>query len=299
MKAETLDGWLPRGTLAVSLVVNVEEGSELSVARGDDSMEPVDELGMYAKGPLRNLPNESNYRYGIIEGGPRVARLLAAHGVRATWTCAAQALEAAPTLADVIRAGHHEVCAHGWRWIPQHRMTIEQEREFIQRATESLQRSTGARPRGWLSRYYYTEHTRALLAEFGYQYHMDDFSADAPFWDDTPAGPLLVIPYQLDTNDMKLWAHPAYTPDRWLRYACDTVDWLAREAAQRSVLASVGVHLRIIGRPGRIGALEAFLQHVTRTPGATFMTRAEIADACRSLARVEPLEHSSETRRTG
>jgi peptidoglycan/xylan/chitin deacetylase (PgdA/CDA1 family) len=274
--------WRPAARLAVSLVVNVEEGAEMSVARGDATMEPVDELGMFAREPLRNLSNESNYRYGINQGAPRVARLLRERGMKATWTCAAEALELAPQVARLIGEGGHEVCAHGHRWIAQLKMDEAAEREFIGRASVSIERTMGRRPAGWLSRYYTTPNTRGLLVEAGYRYHMDDFSDDVPFWDTSHARPILVIPYQLDTNDMKMWNHPSYTPDQWLKYATDSFDWLLRETRELEAprILSVGVHLRIIGRPGRIGALAAFLDHVAAARGACVMTRLEIADAC-------------------
>ena len=254
----------------------------MSVARGDATMEPVDELGMFAREPLRNLPNESNYRYGLTQGAARIAKLLRERQMQATWTCAAEALEQAPHVAQFIADGQHEVCAHGHRWIAQLKMDEPTEREFIRNASESIARTTGLRPAGWLSRYYTTLNTRRLLVECGYRYHMDDFSDDAPFWDRSYERPILVIPYQLDTNDMKMWAHPAYTPDQWLKYACDSFDWLIRECRERAqaCLMSLGVHLRIIGRPGRIWALEKFLDRVAAASDACVMTRLQIAAAC-------------------
>jgi allantoinase len=274
--------WQPGARVAVSLVVNVEEGAEMSIARGDATMEPVDELGMFAREPLRNLPNESNYQYGLNQGAPRIAKLLRDRQMQATWTCAAEALELAPDVAALIAAGEHEVCAHGYRWIVQLRMDEASEREFIVKARDSIERTTGRRPVGWLSRYYTTPNTRRLLVETGYTYHMDDFSNDLPFWDDSHKRPMLVIPYQLDTNDMKMWNHPSYTPDQWLKYACDTLDWLLKEsqALSQPRMMSLGVHLRIIGRPGRIGALETFLNRVASARGACVLTRQQIAAAC-------------------
>jgi peptidoglycan/xylan/chitin deacetylase (PgdA/CDA1 family) len=275
--------------LAVSLVVNVEEGAEMSVARGDPTMEPVDELGMFAREPLRNLSNESNYRYGLNQGAARIARLLHAHRMCATWTCAAEALESAPKVARLIAEGEHEICAHGNRWIPQLKMDEATEREFIAKAGDTIERITGRRPAGWLSRYYTTLNTRRLLVEAGYRYHMDDFSDDVPFWDSSCGRPILVIPYQLDTNDMKMWNHPSYTPDQWLKYACDSFDWLLRETRELAVarILSLGVHLRIIGRPGRIGAFERFLGHVGAVPEACVLTRLQIAAACQPTYPLE------------
>jgi len=281
--------WSAGARLAVSLVVNVEEGAEMSVARGDATMEPVDELGMFAREPLRNLSNESNYRYGLNQGAQRVARLLDRHGMRATWTCAAEALASSPHVGELIADGEHEVCAHGNRWITQLKMDAATEREFILNARDSIERSTGRRPAGWLSRYYTTLNTRRLLVEAGYRYHMDDFSDDVPFWDASHARPILVIPYQLDTNDMKMWSHPAYTPDQWLKYACDTFDWLLAESRALAVtrIMSVGVHLRIIGRPGRIGAFEKFLGYIAAADEACVLTRLEIAEACGAAHSLE------------
>jgi peptidoglycan/xylan/chitin deacetylase (PgdA/CDA1 family) len=239
--------------------------------------------------PLRNLPNESNYRYGLNQGAARVARVLRAHRMRATWTCAAEALESSPHVARVIADGGHEVCAHGNRWITQLKMDEASEREFIAEAGDTIERTTGRRPVGWLSRYYTTLNTRRLLVEAGYLYHMDDFSDDVPFWDGGCGRPILVIPYQLDTNDMKMWSHPSYTPEQWLKYACDSFDWLLRETRELAVprIMSLGVHLRIIGRPGRIGAFERFLAHVGAVHDACVLTRLQIALACQSTLPVE------------
>ena len=121
--------WPGGARLALSLVVNVEEGAELSPRDGDRAPEPVDELGVTLKHAIRNLGNESNYAYGIRAGAPRVLRVLARHDVRATFTAAAVALERAPELARAIVSGGHEVCAHGHRWVHQFRMDESAERK--------------------------------------------------------------------------------------------------------------------------------------------------------------------------
>ena len=276
---------LPEGkTLALSIVLNVEEGSEMSIARGDKRPEAVDELGIALKVPIRNYVNESNYLYGIRAGGPRILRLLADHGVRTTVTAAAQSLEDAPDLTRQIVDGGHEVAAHGWRWVHQFSMDEDAERSFIARAANSIEETTGARPRGWLSRYLHTPITRRLLVEEGYAYHMDDLSDDLPFWEpvgmpDGTTKPLIAMPYALDTNDMKFWTDPAYGPADWLDYLMRSVEWLRREGRVHGPrMLSVGLHLRIVGRPGRIGALAAFLEHVTACDDIWIATRGEIAD---------------------
>lgn len=272
-------GWPGRKLLALSVVVNVEEGAEYSVVDGDKAPEVVDEMGVALRKPVRNFSNESNYRYGIAAGAPRVLEVLEKYGVRATFTCAALALERAPALAKAIVQGGHEVCAHGHRWIQQNDFTPEEERDFIRAAAASIEKTTGRRPRGWLSRYLVTENTRRLLAEEGFRYHMDDYSSDHPFWDQVDGRPIVILPYAIDTNDMKMWANAGFTADDWLAYVTDTFDVLYREAARALRMMSVGLHLRIIGRPGRIGKLEGFLRYASRKPGVWFATRAEIAEA--------------------
>ena len=270
--------WPNGARLAVSVVVNVEEGAEENIRDGDRGPEPVDELQVVLSKPVRNYGNETNYQYGIRAGAPRVLRILSQTKAKATFTAAALALERAPDLAKKIVAGGHEVCAHGYRWSHQHRLDEAGEREFIQKAVESISKTCGVRPYGWLSRYLLTDNTRRLLVEQGFSYHMDDYSDDVPFWDTAHGKPIVIVPYALDTNDMKLWMAPAYTPDQWLEYVTDTFDELYAESAEGPKMMSVGVHLRIIGRPGRIGQFRAFIEHAGRHPGVWFATRKEIAD---------------------
>ncbi len=281
--------WPSNARLAVSLVVNVEEGAEQSIRDGDKGPEPVDELQAVPHKPIRAHANESNYQYGLIEGAPRILSLFDRYGVRATWTAAGLALERAPALARAIVARGDEVCCHGWRWVHQYAMDEGEERAFIRNGRDAIARATGKPPKGWLSRYLHTDSTRRLLVEEGFSYHMDDFSRDEPFWDDVALAdggtkPLVILPYALDTNDMKFWLTPALTPDAWLHYAKDSFDWLYAEGESRLRMMSVGLHLRIIGRPGRIGALRAFLDYVAAKPDVWIASREEIAEAFAALA---------------
>ena len=271
--------WPKEARLALSIVVNVEEGAEQNILDGDKGPEPVDELQAVPHKPIRAHGNETNYQYGLIEGAPRVLKLLDANGIRATWTAAGQALERAPDLAKAIAARSDEVCCHGWRWVHQFMMEEADEREFIRKGRDAILAATGTRPVGWLSRYLHTDNTRRLLVEEGFTYHMDDFSRDVPFWEtvtlrDGSTRPMLILPYALDTNDMKFWLTPAYSPEDWLQYAIRTFDWLYEEGGR---MMSIGLHLRIIGRPGRIWAFKAFLDHVATKPDVWIASRAEIA----------------------
>ncbi|MEY4055557.1 MAG: hypothetical protein RL519_892 [Pseudomonadota bacterium] len=280
MREERMD--LPGGAkMALSVVVNVEEGSEQTIARGDKGMEPVDELGIFIKAPIRNYSNESNYLYGIKAGAPRVVKLLKQFEIMASWTVAALSLENHPEIAEAIVELGHEPVSHGWRWVHQFRLNEEQEREFIRKAVASIEKTCGVRPYGWLSRYMLTDNTRRLLIEEGFSYHMDDYSGDVPFWDreTVPGQPMVIVPYQLDNNDMKMWTDPAMTPEQWLAYAKRNFDQVYREGVEGNPkMMSLGLHLRIIGRPGRIWALEEFFKHVRQHDGVWVTTRKAIAD---------------------
>lgn len=271
--------WPNDSKLAISMVVNVEEGAEENINDGDLRPDPVDELQVVMK-KGRNYGNETNYQYGIKAGAPRILKLLSDFNIKATFTSAALALERAPKLAKAIVNNQHEICAHGYRWSHQHWMDQKTERAFIRKAKESIKQTCGKYPLGWLSRYVLTENTRKILIEEGYSYHMDDYSDDFPRWEIIEKGAIIISPYALDTNDMKMWIDPAFTPDNWCKYLIDTFDWLYEESNQTSPkIMSVGLHLRIAGRPGRMNALKKFLDHVKNRKGVWFGTRLEIAEA--------------------
>ena len=278
MTAAAAYRWPQGALLALSVVINVEEGAEMSVLDGDRGPEPVDEMGIVLKRPIRNRANETNYRYGIEEGFRRVGQALDEHRIAATWTAAALALERAPEVARFIAGRGDETASHGYRWSHQFRMDEPEEREFIRKAVRSIARTTGTRPVGHLSRYLASGNTRRIIAEEGFLYHMDDYSRDEPFWDVVDGRPLVIMPYALDTNDMKMWAEPPYTPSQWLEYAVHTFDCLYAEGADRPRMMSLGLHLRVIGRPGRIGALHRFLEHVGSRSGVWVATRRNIAE---------------------
>ena len=280
--------WPNGAKMALSIVVNVEEGSEMTIARGDRGMEPVDELCIHIKSPIRNYGNESNYLYGIKSGAPRIVKLLKEFEIMASWTVAALSLENYPQIAEAIAELGHEPVSHGYRWIHQFKMDEDKEREFIRNAVSSIEKTVGVRPFGWLSRYFHTDNTRRLLIEEGFAYHMDDYSGDIPFWDKVtvPGKPIAIVPYQLDSNDMKMWTDPAMTPQSWLDYAKRNFDQIYREGNEGfGRMMSLGLHLRIIGRPGRIWALEEFFKYVRQHNDVWVTTRHQIAQ---HLAAVDP-----------
>ncbi|MEM6626785.1 MAG: polysaccharide deacetylase family protein [Pseudomonadota bacterium] len=276
--------WPNGAKLALSIVVNVEEGAERRIDEGDKRPEPVDELGAVPGKPIRVHGNETNYQYGINRGAPRLLKLLDKYGVQATWTVCGQALEKATWLAEALIARGDEPCNHGHKWAFTAFMDEAEERDFIEKGTKSIEATCGRRPVGWLSRYLHTDITRRLLLEQGYTYHMDDYSDDFPYWDqvemsDGGSKPMVILPYAIDSNDMKFWLDPGYPPHEWLRYAKDSFDWLARESKEEGArMMSFGLHLRIIGRPGRIGAFEAFLDYVSGREDVWIASREAIAE---------------------
>lgn len=285
--------WPNGAKLALSIVVNVEEGAERSILQGDQGPEPVDELGAVPRKPIRVHGNESNYQYGINRGAPRVLKILDMANVPATWTVCAQAMEKAPWLADAIIARGDEPCSHGYRWLFTAFMDENEESDFIKRGTESIVKTCGRRPVGYLSRYLHTDITRRLLIKHGYTYHMDDYSDDFPFWDDVDMGngqtkPIVVLPYAIDSNDMKFWLSPSFTPDMWLDYAKRSFDTLLAESKTDGArMMSLGLHLRIIGRPGRIGALKEFLDYVNHRDDVWIAKRESIAEHFRKKVHMK------------
>lgn len=285
--------WPNGAKLALSIVVNVEEGAERGILQGDKANEPVDELVSGLKAPIRVHGNESNYQYGINRGAPRILNLLEKAGIPATWTVCAQALEKAPWLAEAIIARGDEPCSHGYRWLFTAFMSEEKEREFIAKGTESILATTGRKPVGYLSRYLHTDHIRRSLVKEGYLYHMDDYSDDFPRWeqidmDDGTHKPLIILPYAVDSNDMKFWLSPSFTTEMWLDYAKKTFDELLAESQHEGArMMSLGLHLRIIGRPGRIWALREFLDYVKDREDVWIARREDIAD--HFAAHVKPV----------
>lgn len=270
--------WPGRARVAVSVVVNVEEGAELSLSAGDERNEAVyevtDEVTRVA-GPCM----ESHFEYGTRAGYWRVMALLDRFGVRATLHACGRAVEAAPWLAaDAVRRGH-EVAAHGYRW-ERHAHLPEAERVRIARAVAAIRAATGVRPVGWHTRSARSPKTRRLLVEEGgFLYDSDAYCDDLPFFVEVAGRRHLVIPYAFDTNDMHF--HQGLqrfaTAGRFAEYVMDAFECLWREGRDAPEMLSLGLHPRMIGRPGRIGGLERGLGHMAARGGVWFAPRDEIA----------------------
>lgn len=273
----------PNGTrLAVSIVINYEEGSERNRAMGDDEQETMTEWGNYPMPPgIRNLAMESMYEYGARVGIWRILQILASAGIRATFHACAVAFEQNPDVArEAVRAGH-EICSHGYRWEEVFRLSEAEEKEHIRRAIESFTKTCGHRPVGWYCRYGPSERTRRLIVEDGgFLYDSDAYNDDSPYFVVVDGKQHLVVPYSPDINDFCFWNSPGFVQAcDFFKYMRESFDVLYAEAAECPRIMSIGLHPRIIGRPGRIRALSWFIDYARKLPGVWFATRAEIAHA--------------------
>ena len=272
--------WPNDARLAVSLVINYEEGSERTFETDADEQESVTEWGAYPFPPdVRNLAMESMYEYGSRVGVWRLLDLLQQHKVPSTLFACAAALERSPEVAQAAISLGHEICSHGYRWEEVFRLSEDDERRHIRLAVESLERIAGARPVGWYCRYGPSERTRRLLIEEGgFIYDSDAYNDEVPYFVRVNSQRHLVVPYSPDTNDFQFWLGNALVPaSHFCEYLKDTFDVLYGEGEAHPRMMSVGLHCRIIGRPGRIGALARFIEYAQSFPGVWFATRAEIA----------------------
>ena len=278
--------WPGEARIAVSLVLNYEEGGEACVLHGDPHSESVlTDLGAVEALPgARNLNVESNFEYGSRVGFWEILRLLQSAGVPATIYAVGMALERNPEAAAGLAHSGFEVACHGERWIDYQFVPEEVERAHMLRNIATLTRLIGRRPVGW-----YTgrpsPNTRRLVVEIGgFLYDSDAYNDDLPYWTEISGQRHLVIPYSFDNNDSRLQRGGDFsTGEQFFTYCRDAFDWLYRQgAAGRPRMMSIGLHGRIIGRPGRIGALARLLEHMQRHEGVWLCNREAIAQHWRT-----------------
>ena len=275
--------WPDGARIAVSLVLNYEEGSEQALPDGDARSESLAEVARVQEPGQRDLAMESTFEYGSRAGVWRLLDIFDRHAVPATIFACAVAVERNPVLAGYLSSAKHEVCSHGYRWEDVAALGRELEREHIRLAVASFERSLGRRPRGWYCRYGPSPYTRELVVEEGgFEYDSDSYADDLPYLVRVHGRPWCVVPYSLETNDMRFWRPPGFgTAGDFFEYLKDSFDTLYREGAAAPKMLSIGLHCRIAGRPGRSPAVERFIEYTRQFDGVWFARRLDIARAWR------------------
>jgi len=272
--------WPGGARLALSFVLNYEEGGENSILHGDDASEAYlhEVPGTAPRASARNLSVESIYEYGARAGFWRVRRLFMERGLTLTVYAVGMALERNPAAGRAMVEAGFEVASHGWRWIDYHDVPESLEREHIRLAIDTIERITGSRPVGWYTGRI-SPNTRRLVAEEGdFLYDADSYADDLPYWEVVAGAPQLILPYTLDNNDMKFAVANGFDNGQgFYQYLRDAFDVLYAEGAESPKMMSVGLHCRLVGRPGRAAALARFLDYVQGHQRVWIATRKEIA----------------------
>jgi putative urate catabolism protein len=272
--------WPGGARIAVQLVLNYEEGAEMSVLHGDaasetflsDLINPAPVVGD------RHMSMEQIYEYGARAGVWRLLRLFGRYGVPVTVFGVAMAMERNPAVVEAFLEAGHEIASHGWRWINYQDVDERTEREHLRRAVEIHTRLTGERPLGWYTGRTSPNTRRLVAAEGGFLYDADDYSDDLPFWTTPrPGRPHLIVPYTLEANDMRFSGGGLVTGEDFFTYLKDAFDVLYAEGETAPKMLSVGLHCRLAGRPGKLAGLERFLKHALGHKDVWFCRRVEIA----------------------
>ena len=281
--------WPNGARIAVQFVLNYEEGGENNVLHGDPASETfLSELITAQAYENRHMTMESMYEYGSRAGVWRILREFDERRLPLTVFGVGMALQRYPELVDAFMARNDEIANHGLRWIPYQNLPVATERRHVDIATQVLKELTGGQwPLGW-----YTgrdsPNTRRLVVEHGgYEYDSDYYGDDLPFWTQVETGngtvhPHLIVPYSLDTNDMRFVQTQGFnTGDHFFTYLRDAFDALYEEGdpdgLDRPKMMSIGMHCRLLGKPGRIGSLRRFLDHVAAHDHVWVARRIDIA----------------------
>lgn len=272
-------GWPFDARIAVNFCINYEEGAELCILNGDDRSEVrLSDVVVDPRLGARDLNIESSYEYGARVGYWRLLEAFTSRGLHATVNLVGLAGEQNPhALVAMIEAGF-DLQPHGWRWVDYSSLSEQEERAHIQKSIDQVVDLTGVPPLG-----YYAGlpsiHTRKLVVEAGsFLYDSDVYNDDLPYWTSDFGKPHLVIPYSLDTNDSRFGRKEGYqVGDDFFTYTKDSFDWLYKEGEVRPRMMTIGLHARLLGRPGRIGALHRILDYMMEHQRVWICRREDIA----------------------
>jgi putative urate catabolism protein len=271
--------WPGGARIAVQIVLNYEEGAEANILDGDPASEVFlsDIANAAPVQGARHMSMEQIYEYGSRAGVWRLLRLFERYGVPVTIFGVALAMKRNPAVVEAFLEAGHEIASHGWRWINYQWVPEAEERADLERAIEVHTRLTGERPLGWYTGRTSPNTRRIVAEEGGFLYDSDDYSDDLPFWTDVAGRSQLIVPYSLETNDMRFASANMQTGDQFFDYLRDTFDILHAEGEERPKMMSVGLHCRLAGRPAKLAGLERFLRHALRHKDVWFCRRIEIA----------------------
>ncbi len=272
--------WPNGKRLAVQFVLNYEEGGENCVLHGDAGSEMFlsEIVGASSVEGARNMSMESLYEYGSRVGVWRILDLFRKHKIPLTMFAVATALQRNPLVAEVALKDGHEICSHGYKWINYQHVPEDIEAEHMAKAIEIIKSITGTRPYGWYTGRTSPNTRRLVAAEGGFLYDADDYSDDLPFWSRVEDKDHLIVPYTLDTNDMRFLTPQGFsTGEQFYTYLMDSFYTLYDEASTAPKMMSIGLHCRIIGKPGRFQALKKFLEYVATHDDVWLATRLDIA----------------------
>ena len=271
--------WPNNARIAVQIVLNYEEGAENCVLNGDKNSE-VFLSEIIGAQPIkgRHINMESLYEYGSRSGFWRVHKLFQEKKIPITIFGVGMALEKNPEICKAIKDANYEVASHGWRWIDYQNVKKSEERKHMKLAIKKIKEIFGERPLGW-----YTgrcsPNTRDLVFEDGgFLYDSDSYSDDLPYWEIRKKKKQLIIPYTLDNNDMRFATNQGFnTGDHFFTYLKDSFDALYEEGKTSPKMMSVGLHCRLIGKPGRVQSLKKFLDYILRYDDIWICKRIDIA----------------------
>jgi len=287
--------WPGRARVAVQFVLNYEEGGENSVLHGDAGSEQfLSEMFNPPAFPTRHLSMESIYEYGSRVGVWRILREFEKRGLPLTIFGVGMALERSPDVTAAFKELGHEIACHGHRWISYQNVGEATERADMARGMDAIERLTGERALGW-----YTgrdsPNTRRLVADYGgFEYDSDYYGDDLPFWlkvrkTDGTHVPQLVVPYTLDANDMRFALPQGFSHgDPFLSYLRDAFDVHYQEGGDRPSIMSIGMHCRLLGRPGRFRALQRFLDYIEQHDRVWVARRIDIARRWKTVHPYNP-----------
>jgi putative urate catabolism protein len=271
--------WPGGARIAVQFVLNYEEGAENCVLHGDRASETfLSEIINAQAFEMRHMSMESMYEYGSRVGAWRLLREFERRRMPLTVFGVSMALERHPELVAAMVEAGHEIACHGWRWISYQNVDEATERAHMKHAVEVIRRMTGSAPVGW-----YTgrdsPNTRRLVVEHGgFLYDADSYADELPYWVPVADGQHLVVPYTLDANDMRFASAQGFNAgDQFFNYLRDSFDVLYAEGEDRPRMLSIGLHCRLVGRPGRFRALQRFLDHIDAHDRVWVCRRADIA----------------------